>query len=96
MSPRRPWDSPNPSPASECALPLPRVGSMGGEAVRHTRLRLKGWGSPNSDDRRKSLALSLLCADDISGRLGTIEIKGLKAKRKEEANAFIVISKPLL
>ncbi len=38
MSPRRNWDSPDPSPASECALPPPdqRVGE-------NTRLRL--WGS---------------------------------------------------
>ncbi len=28
----------------------------------HTRLPLRGWGSPNSDDWRKSLALCLLCA----------------------------------
>ncbi len=56
MSPRRNWDSPNSSPASECAPPLPdqRVGGR-------TRLRLRGWGSPNSDDWRKSLALCLLC-----------------------------------
>ncbi len=37
--------------------PLP-PGPKGG----HTRLRLRGWGSPNSDDWRKSLALCLLCA----------------------------------
>ncbi len=47
MSPRLNWDSPNPSPASECALPPSWT---------------KGWwGSPNSDDCRKSLALCLLC-----------------------------------
>ena len=28
---------------------------------RHIRLRMRGWGSPNSDDWRKSLALCLLC-----------------------------------
>ncbi len=27
----------------------------------HTRLRVRGWGSPNFDDWRKSLALCLLC-----------------------------------
>ena len=37
MSPRRNWDSPNPSPASECALP-PRT-KGGGE---HTGLRVRG------------------------------------------------------
>jgi hypothetical protein len=56
ISPRRNWDSPNPSSASECALP---PGPKGG--TRHTRLRLNGWGSPNSNDWRKSLALCLLC-----------------------------------
>ncbi len=48
---------PNPSPARKCALP---PGPKGGGG--HTRLRLRGWGSPNSDDWRKSLALCLLCA----------------------------------
>jgi hypothetical protein len=41
MSPRRNWDSPNPSLASECASP-PRTGGGGGG---HTRLRVRGWGS---------------------------------------------------
>ncbi len=50
MSLRRNWDSSNPSLASECAPP-PRTG--GGP----TRLRVRGWGSPSSDDWRKSLAL---------------------------------------
>ncbi len=39
--------------ASECAPP---PGTKGG----HTRLRVRGWGSPNSNDWRKSLALCLL------------------------------------
>ncbi len=56
MSTRRNWDSPNPSPASECALPPDQMVVEG-----HTRLRLRGWGSSNSDDWRKSLALCLLC-----------------------------------
>ncbi len=54
MSPRQNWDSPTPSP-SECA-PTP-----GPKGEAHTRLRPRGWGSPNSDDWRKSLALCLLC-----------------------------------
>jgi hypothetical protein len=53
MFPRRKWDSPNPSLASECALP-PRTGGRGAHSVR-------GRGSPNSDDWRKSLAHCLLC-----------------------------------
>ncbi len=36
--------------------------SLGG----HTRLRVRGWGSPNFDDWRKSLALCLLCGGDAT------------------------------
>ncbi len=57
MYPRRNWDSPNPSLASKCAPP-PRTWGGGG----HTCPRVRGWGSPNSDDLRKSLALCLLCS----------------------------------
>ncbi len=39
--------------------PSPRTGGGGG----HTRLRVRGWGSPNSDDWRKSLAICLLCGE---------------------------------
>ncbi len=56
MSPRRNWDSPTPSLVSECASP---PGIKGGG---HTRMRVRGWGSPNFNDWRKSLALCLLCA----------------------------------
>ncbi len=55
MSPSRNWDSSTPSSVSDCAPP---PGSKGGG---HTRLRVRGWGSPNSDDWRKSSALCLLC-----------------------------------
>ncbi len=41
----------------QASVPSPPDQWVGG----HTRLRLKGWGSPNSDDWRKSLALCLLC-----------------------------------
>ncbi len=44
---------PTPSLASECAFRPDQEG-------RHTRLRLRRWGSPNSDDWTKSLALCLL------------------------------------
>ncbi len=47
MSTRWNWD-PTPLDASECALP---PGPKGGG---HTRLRLKGWGSPNSNDWRNA------------------------------------------
>ncbi len=56
MSPRRNWDSPTPYLASACAPP---TGTK--EGGGHTRLRVRGWGSPNSDDWRKSLELCLLC-----------------------------------
>ncbi len=46
---------PTPLPKASVPLPLQRVG--GG----HIRLRLCGWGSPNSDEWRISLALCLLC-----------------------------------
>jgi hypothetical protein len=39
------------------SVPLP-ADSRGGW---HTRLQVRGWGSPNSNDWRKSLALCLLC-----------------------------------
>jgi hypothetical protein len=61
MSPRRNWNSPTPSLVIECAPPSGTKGG-GGE---HTRLRVKGWGSPNADDWRKSLALCLLCGATI-------------------------------
>jgi hypothetical protein len=48
MFPRRNWDPPTPSLASECAPPHQKP--KGG----HTRLRVRGWGSPNSDDWRKA------------------------------------------
>jgi hypothetical protein len=41
----------------QASVPSPPDQRVGG----HTRLRLKGMGSPNSDDWRKSLALCLLC-----------------------------------
>ncbi len=55
MSPRR-WDSPTPSPASEFAPPPPGNQKGGG----HTRMRVRGWGSPNSDDWSKNLVLTTL------------------------------------
>jgi hypothetical protein len=58
MSLRRNWDCPTPSLASECAPPPEPMGGV------YTRLWVRGWGSPNSDDLRKSLALSLLCVCD--------------------------------
>jgi hypothetical protein len=53
-------------PASELGLPHPlsrrRVcSSILTKGGGQTRLRVRGWGRPNSNDWRKSLALCLLC-----------------------------------
>ncbi len=45
-----------PTPLSPASVPLPPEPGGG-----HTRLRLRGWGSPNSEDWIKSLGLCLLC-----------------------------------
>jgi hypothetical protein len=47
-----------PPPLSPASVPLPPEPKGGG----HNRLQVRGWGSPNSDDWRRSLALCLLCA----------------------------------
>jgi hypothetical protein len=44
-----------PTPLPLASVPLNQKG--GG----HTRLWVRGWGSPNLDNLRKSLALCLLC-----------------------------------
>ncbi len=63
----------NPSLAIECAPP-PRTGRGGG----HTRLRVRGWGCPNSDDLRKSLALCLLCGTTLHILFLNLEITLMK------------------
>ncbi len=45
------WDSPTPLAAGECAPPP--FGTGGG----HTRWQLKGWGSPNSNERTYTVVL---------------------------------------
>jgi hypothetical protein len=47
-----------PPPLSLASVPFPRAQRGGGG---HSRLRVRGWGSPCSDDWRKALALCLLC-----------------------------------
>ncbi len=56
MFPRRNWVLP-PPPLPQASVPLTPEAKGGG----HTCLRVRGWGSPNSDDWRKSLALCRLC-----------------------------------
>jgi hypothetical protein len=46
------WDSPTPLAAGECAPPHPSVRGGG-----HTRLRLKGWGSPISNEGTYTVVL---------------------------------------
>jgi hypothetical protein len=52
-------------PSSEWGLSHPlspqRVCRRNQRGGGHTRLRVRGWGPPDSDDWRKSLALCLLC-----------------------------------
>ncbi len=48
-----------PPPLSPASVPLDP--NKRGKGTPATRLRARGWGSPNSDDWRKSLALRLLC-----------------------------------
>jgi hypothetical protein len=60
---------PTSSPSSEHAL-LPETKGGGGV---HTRLRVRGWGSPNSDDWGKSLALCLLC---VAGSVTSLPVFG--------------------
>jgi hypothetical protein len=50
-------------PLSPASVPLPPEPGGGG----HTHsLRVRGWGSPNSDDWIKSLALCLVCGYDLA------------------------------
>jgi hypothetical protein len=65
MSPRRNWDCPNPL-SCQRVCPSPQEPRGGGGL--HTRLRVRGWGSPNSDDWRKSSALCLQCLQATAGR----------------------------
>jgi hypothetical protein len=47
-----------PTLLSPASVPLPQ--NRGGGGGGHTRLRMRGWGSSNSGDWRKSLTLCLL------------------------------------
>jgi hypothetical protein len=46
----------------QASMSLPRNQKRNQRRRKHIRLRMRGWGSPNSDNCRKSLALCLLCA----------------------------------
>jgi hypothetical protein len=49
-------------PHVEIATPPPSIPQPEPGGGGHTHLRVRVWGSPNSDDWRKSLALCRLCA----------------------------------
>jgi hypothetical protein len=69
LSPRRNWDPPPLSHKRVCIPPEPKEG-----------VRVRGWGSPNSDDWRKSLALCLLCDNMPSKNVGTFLFEYSKQK----------------
>ena len=79
MSPRQNWDSPNPSPASECALPPPRTKGLGAHS-----LRLKRWGE--SQFRRLEKKLSTLSTLWLSGRqmIYRLAVFGLESTRSND------------
>jgi hypothetical protein len=97
MFPRRNWDSPTPSPPSEC-VPPPR--NQGGGA--HTRLRVRRWRSPNSDDWRKKLrtlpTLWYLCTGYLCTRPlrrisknTLLSIRKKSSKREKLRNSLFII-----
>ncbi len=53
LSPR--WNLDPPPPLPQASVPRPPLPEPKG-AGRHTRLRVRGWRSPNSDDWRKKLS----------------------------------------
>jgi hypothetical protein len=65
---------------SPATVPLPPNQGGGGR-------RARGWGSPNSDDWRKSLALCLLCVSkdlfsvDIEVVLTTVDVRKLSREK---------------
>ncbi len=64
---------PTPCPVSECAPPRNR----GGGGVQ-THLRVRGWGSPNSNDWRKGLVLCLvstLCIQSLISNFPPAELQ---------------------
>ncbi len=53
-----------PAPLPQASVRSPPPGPKGGGGGPLPAVRLRGWGSPNSDAWRKSLALCLLCGKD--------------------------------
>jgi hypothetical protein len=65
LSSRPTWDLLAPLPQASVSPPEPK-----GEAT-HSPAGKRGWGSPNSDDWRKILALCVLCGVRLSLRVAT-------------------------
>ncbi len=59
------WDSPNPSPASECAPPPPLV--PGGGA--HAHAREGGWASPSSNEETYTTLYMYVLCEYIHGKV---------------------------
>ncbi len=80
----RNWDSPNPSPAGECAPPS--FGSFG-----HTRWRERGWESPNSNEATYTVVLFIYIYFVFGIHLNTKykTIKILYTKTVKDDPAFI-------
>ncbi len=84
-------------PSSELGLsqvptphpPLPSEPKVRGGG--HTRLRVRGWGSHNSDDWRKSLALCLLCGYDLASSNCRLVFQMNNIKRCLNASAFFFV-----
>ncbi len=57
---------PTPSPVSECVPPELKGGT-------HSPV-VRGWGRPNSDDWRKSLALCLLCEEKSREKVVKVKV----------------------
>ncbi len=79
------------SPQRVCHPPFPNPEPGGGG--EHTRRRVRGWGSPNSDDWKKSLALCLLCeiiclpAEDGTIGYGKLKHENATAWQHEDIRA---------
>ncbi len=71
LSLRPSWGPPPPLPLASVSPPQ-EPGEGGGV---HTRLRVKGRGSPDSEDWRKSLALCLLYGQNHEAQLHITQIK---------------------
>ncbi len=71
---------PPPLPLASVPSPL-EAGTKGRGGEVHTRLRVRGWGSPNLDDWRESLVLCLLCVANIPVLWALMRMRSLMVTR---------------